>query len=359
MLTTSCRTFCLLLAFSLTSPGKAQELVFQNLFSRHDSVACYRIPALATAPNGDLLAAIDQRVPNCGDLRYNPDINIALRSSSDGGISWSDMRIIVDFPPGQSASDPSMIVDNVTGEIFLFYNYMNLEREPGVYYFHVIKSADNGQTWSAPVDITYQISRPEWLRDFQFITSGGGIQTSTGTLLNCLVNLKRGVFVFGSVDHGASWFLLDTPLQPADESKIVELPNGNWMVNARVNKAGCRYVHTSSDRGQSWTTRADTALTDPGCNAGFIRYTLRENGREENVLVFSNPNSPDSRTNLTMRISRDNGLTWTPGKTVYAGSAAYSALTILKDGKIGLLFESDDYSANVFVVLAPEWVGGP
>lgn len=350
------RTLCLLFAISIRLSGQGQELVFHNLFSHVDSVACYRIPALATAPNGELLAAIDQRVPSCGDLQHNPDINIALRTSSDNGSTWSDLRVIVDFPHGQSASDPSIIVDNTIGEILLFYNYMDLQREPGVYYFHVIRSADNGRTWSAPQDITSQISKPEWRSDFKFITSGGGIQTSSGELLHCLVNIQRGVFVFGSADHGASWFLLETPIQPADESKIVELANGDWMVNARVNKAGCRYVHTSSDRGQTWTTRADTALIDPGCNAGFIRYTITESGREENVLVFSNPNSKDSRIQLTVRISRDNGLTWTPGKTVYAGSAAYSAMTVLKNGDIGLFFEKDNYTENVFVILKPAWL---
>ncbi|MGI9159758.1 MAG: sialidase family protein [Saprospiraceae bacterium] len=346
---------CLLLILLFTRPVRAQEPAFQNLFGRADGIACYRIPALATAPNGDLLAAIDQRVPSCGDLNQNPDINIALRTSRDGGVTWSDLRVIADFPSGQSASDPSFIVDQTTGEIFLFYNYMDHVRYPGVYFFYVIKSTDNGRTWSAPVDITWQISRPEWSREFQFITSGGGIQTRGGDLLHCLVNLQRGVFIFGSVDHGKSWFLLDNPLQPADESKIVELPDGAWMVNARVNKAGCRYVHTSHDRGQTWTIRADTALADPGCNAGFIRYAYQENGAEKNLLLFSNPNSRNDRTNLTLRISRDNGLTWTPGRTIYAGSAAYSALAILKNGAVGVLFEKDNYAENGFVILPPAW----
>ena len=347
--------YCLLLILAFNRPIWAQEPAFQNLFSRTDSIACYRIPALATAPNGDLLAAIDQRVPSCADLHQNPDINIALRISRDAGVRWSNMRVIVDFPAGQSASDPSFIVDHTTREIFLFYNYMDHIRNPGVYFFHVIKSTNNGQTWSAPVDITWQISRPEWSREFQFITSGGGIQTRGGALLHCLVNLQRGVFVFGSIDHGKSWFLLDNPLQPADESKIVELPDGVWMVNARVNKAGSRYVHTSRDRGQTWTTRVDTTLMDPGCNAGFIRYAYQEEGEEKNLLLFCNPNSRDDRTHLSLRVSRDNGLHWTPGKPIYTGSAAYSALTILQNGAVGVLFEKDNYTENVFVLLPPAW----
>lgn len=341
----------ILFLFLLPAALPAQH--FQTLFrSGADSVACYRIPALAVAPNGDLLAAADRRRPSCGDLHLNPDIDIVLRTSADNGRTWSEVRAVADFPLGQSASDPSFIVDAETGTIFLFYNFMDLDRAPGEYYFHVIRSTDNGQTWSAPSDITAQIAQPAWRRDFKFITSGGGIQTRSGELLHCLVHLQKGVFVFGSSDHGASWYCLDTPLLPADESKIVELSNGDWMVNARVNKAGFRSVHSSSDRGLSWTTRADSALVDPGCNAGLIQYPVNKNG--ESILVFSNPNSRDSRTNLSVRISRDGGRSWTPGKTVYAGSAAYSTLAVLQNGSLGLLFEKDDYAEIVFLAFAIE-----
>ena len=152
----------------------AHAPVFQDLFntSMSEGVECYRIPAIITAPNGDLIAAIDERVPNCGDLKWSKDINIIARRSSDNGKTWSDIETVVDFPFGQSASDPSMIVDNVTNDIFLFYNFMNLDTEKDIYYLHVVKSSDNGKTWSTPEDITSQIAKPEWREDFKFITSG-------------------------------------------------------------------------------------------------------------------------------------------------------------------------------------------
>ena len=200
-----------------------------------EGVSCYRIPALITAPNGDLIAAIDERVPSCNDLRGSKDINIIIRRSSDSGTTWSEIERIIDFPEGQSASDPSMIVDGETGKIFLFYNFMDLDRALNVYKLHVIESTDNGESWSEPKDITTQITKPEWIDDFMFITSGRGSQTKDGRLLHTLVNLDNGLHIFASYDHGSSWYLIDTPLTSGDESKIIELEDGSWMVNSRVN----------------------------------------------------------------------------------------------------------------------------
>src|SRR5690606_25439936 len=320
--------------------------VYQDLFNATtiDGVECFRIPAIVTAPNGDLIAAIDERVPGCGDLKWSKDINIVIKRSTDNGKTWSAMETVVDFPFGQSASDPSMIVDRDTKEIFMFYNYMDLDKAKDVYYFHVVKSADNGKTWSKPEDITDQISKEEWLTDFKFITSGRGIQTRNGKLLHTMVNLNNGLHLFASDDHGKSWYLIDTPIQPADESKVIELADGSWMINARVNKAGMRYVHRSVDEGKTWTTTPEPELIDPGCNASIIRYTAIEDGFKKNRLLFSNAKMEEGRENMTVRISYDEGMTWSEGKTIYSGSSAYSSLTVLENGDIGLFFEQDDHS---------------
>jgi len=262
-----------------------------------EGVACYRIPALAKATNGDLIAAIDERVPSCGDLRHSADINIAIR-----------------------------------------------------------RSEDNGKTWSEPVDITQQISKPEWHKNFKFITSGEGIQIHSGKLLHTLVNLENGLVLFGSDDHGKTWYLIDHPLKPADESKVVELANGTWMVNSRVNGLGCRYVHTSDDEGKTWSSRPDSVLIDPSCNAAILNYPYKIEGEIKNILIFSNLVSKNNRENLSVRYSLDNGTTWSDPKTIYAGSAAYSSLCILQNGDIGLFFEKDDYSDNVFTSFSLEWL---
>lgn len=327
-----------LLAFSMNAQDKQYDMAeginsHQDLFNTamNDEVSCYRIPALITAPNGDLIAAIDERVPSCNDLRGSDDINIVIRRSATNGKTWGAIETVINFPLGQSASDPSLIVDEITKEIFLFYNFMNLETEKNIYYLHVMKSSDNGKTWSKPEDITSQIAKPEWHKDFKFITSGRGIQTRSGKLLHCMANLDSGMHIFGSDDHGKTWYFIDTPIAPANESKIIELADGRWMVNARVNdKKGGRYVHLSSDEGKTWSTKAEPELSDPGCNASIIRYTAIKDGYNKNRLLFANANAVKGRTNLTVRVSYDEGKTWSKGKSVYKGPSAYSSLTILE-----------------------------
>ncbi len=325
--------------------------------SMRPGVACFRIPSIVTAKNGDLIASIDERVPSCGDLIHSKDINIVVRRSDDNGKTWGEIETVVDFPLGQSASDPSMIVDDKTGDIFMFYNFMDLDKERHIYYFHVVKSEDNGKTWSKPVDITSQIAKPEWKKDFKFITSGRGIYTSDGKLLHTMVRVGKGVQIFGSDDHGNTWYVIDTPpINPADESKIMELADGRWMVNSRVNGAKMRYSHISSDQGKTWKLKAETKLIDPSCNGSIIRYTSKADGFDKNRLIFSNAASTKGRENLTVRVSYDEGETWSDGKVIYAGSSAYSDLTVLENGDLAVFFEKDGHKKNEVVVFSLEWM---
>ncbi len=355
--------FLLTSLVSLQATGQTHQIaegvsLHQDLFntSMREGVACYRIPALATAPDGTAIAAIDERVSSCADLGKNKDINIVIRRSLDHGASWLPLQTVADYAFGKAASDPSMIVDRTTNEVFLFYNYMDHDAAPDIYRHHVMRSRDNGASWTGPEDISAQICKPEWSGDFMFITSGEGIQTRSGLLLHTLVNLNHGLHLFGSRDQGKTWFLLETPLTPGDESKAVELDDGTWMINSRVAKAGMRYVHLSSDEGASWTTRPDAALADPACNASIIRYTSLRDGHDRNRLLFSNANDKEQRKNLSVRLSYDEGKTWTAGKTIYSGHSAYSTMTVLQNGEIGLLFEKDDHTENVFVRFTLSWL---
>ena len=46
--------------------------------------------------------------------------------------------------------------------------------------------------------------------------------------------------------------------------------------------------------------------------------------------------------------------TWPWGKLIYAGSAAYSSMVVLPDGRVGILFERDRYARISFAAFSLE-----
>lgn len=322
----------------------------------------YRIPAIVTAMNGDLIAVIDARRKSRADLQHVRDIDIAIRRSSDNGDSWTDVEFITQFPDGKVGSDPSLIVDKTTGEIFCFYNFLDHDLEINKtrpskvavnYRYYVQSSKDHGKTWSEPKDIRDSII-PKGVkdRDFVFVTSGRGIQTRSGALIHTLCHVGKGGYLFGSNDHGKTWVALTSKkYSPANENKIIELSDGSWMINARNNGGGARYIHRSDNKGKTWRGKKDSNLPDPGCNAEAILYTTKREGYAKNRLLFVNSHSTKGRKNLVLSLSYDDGKTWTHKKCIEKGASGYSAITICKNGDIGIFFENSKEMTFVRVTL--------
>lgn len=309
----------------------------QSLFvSGTHNTHTFRIPAIATATNGDLIAACDARRTGSGDLIPQRTIDIVFRRSTDNGETWSPIEVMDQSDDG-GCSDPSLLVDEVTGDIFCFYNFMVSDKASKEFRFYVQRSADHGKTWAHPKDITDQVAGPELKDAFKFITSGRGIQTRDGTLIHNYVRVGKGITLFASRDHGKTWNKL-SDVTPGDESKVVQLSDGNLMVNSRISP-GKRFVHRSNDGGKTWQSVADTNLPDPRCNAAIIQYTAKQDGYAKNRLLFCNAASNQSRKNLAVRISYDDGETWSNGKVIDGGASAYSEITILQDGSLGVLYE--------------------
>ena len=334
----------------------------QVLFKSNDTVegvknAVYRIPALCTAPNGDLIAACDARRQNGGDLNVYQPINIAVRRSSDGGKTWSEpvnsWTWQWDDNEKWAGSDPSFVVDAEAKKIFLFYNVWKWEDvknwDNNVYRFYVQESSDDGKTWSKPRDISADIAFPEWpfgkrrnAGGFIFISSGSGAQMKDGTLLHTLVHVNDGNALFGSDDHGKTWKSFGKPVRSGDECKVVELSDGSWMINSRWHGGG-RQIHVSKDRGKTWESHYDTLLADPQCNAQIMRYG--------DALLFSNCKSPNRRALLYLRASVDDGKTWNYGLCIEPKGAAYSDMTILPNGDVGILYEGAGYATINFTTV--------
>jgi sialidase-1 len=69
------------------------------------------------------------------------------------------------------------------------------------------------------------------------------------------------------------------------------------------------------------------------------------------MLLFSNCKSPNRRALLYIRASLDDGKTWSDGICIEPKGAAYSDMTILPNGDIGILYEGAGYSTINFTTV--------
>jgi sialidase-1 len=154
--------------------------------------------------------------------------------------------------------------------------------------------------------------------------------------VHTIVHVGNGGYLFGSDDQGKTWAALRhaSLFSPANESKILELSDGTWMINARLNGSGHRYIHRSNDNGKNWSGSKDSSLPDPGCNAEPILYTSKLDGYKKDRLLFVNAQSSKGRKNLVLSLSYDN-----------------SSITICKNGDIGIFFENGTKMTFVRVTL--------
>ncbi|WP_406422871.1 exo-alpha-sialidase [Streptomyces sp. NBC_00873] len=350
------------------APGAltSQDLTVDGVGSPH-----YRIPALTTTARGTVLAAYDAR-PTLGDLPSN--ISIVLRRSTDGGVTWQPQQVVRKDAAPNGYGDPSLLVDRTTGRIFLFYaagvnqgffgsGTGNDETDPNILQADYSYSDDDGLTWIHR-RITQQIKNPAWAG--MFAASGEGIQLRHGAYKGRLIQ-QYAVRINGanyaasaySDDHGETW-KMGNPVGPGgDENKTVELSDGRVMLNNRSRPY--RTIAYSTDGGVNYTPFAqDTQLTDPANNASVIRYNpaAPPSNPQSSWLLFSNTEDASARRNLTVKMSCDNGKTWPIRKVVDPGAAAYSTLTPLPGGRVGLLYERGNYEHITYSSFDLQWLGG-
>ena len=313
-----------------------------DILSRGDDGVClYRIPALVTTTQQTVVAVCEARIDRPHDAPNK--IDLVARRSRDSGQTWTPTQTIAQFGEEEAASDPCMVVDRDSGRIWVAYDYA--VPSPGLLHdrdirFHLIHSDDDGQTWSAPHDLTPDLKRPEWLTLQS--APGAGIQLRDGTLV-LPVYTRQGTpcrcYLMCSLDHGRTWQIHSGVGRNSGESQVVELSDGSVMINMRQKEAGCRSVAVTSDLGRTWSdTVDDRELIDPGCQACIFRLTFPDvDGRSR--ILFANAADPGKRLNMTVRMSYDEGKTWPAAKRLHTERSMYSCLTLLPDNGIGLLYE--------------------
>lgn len=381
----------------------------------------YRIVGLASLGNGVVLASYDGR-PTGGD---SPAPNsIVQRRSTDGGKTWGAPTFIargqVSAPGVQryGFSDPSYVVDRETGTIFNFHVYSkdagfassqlgNDDADRMVISSEVSVSTDGGQTWSTdpanqptlPTPTSYpagsayagfagplitNVVKPVGTTVNgvanvggvvgQFASSGEGIQLQYGAHKGRLIQQFAGTIVQAdgskqiqaysvySDDHGKSWTMGKPVGTSMDENKVVELSNGDVMLNSRDSAGGGgRRIAISHDGGETYgPVTYDHALTDPRNNAGITRMfpDAPEGSADAKKLLFSNAdNPPFSRINGTIRYSCDDGATWSTSRAFAPGlPTSYSTVTPLGNGQYGVLYEGANNTIT-FDTFDAQWLG--
>lgn len=376
-------TALVLISFWMISFSQEKIPVFESGTDGHKS---YRIPAMIRLPGGDILAFCEGRVDNAADFG---DINIVMKRSGDNGKTWGQMEIIADAGSLQ-AGNPAPVVDLADpafpqGRIFLFYNTGNnhegeVRKGNGLREVWYVTSADNGNSWDTPVNITMQVHRPKQTGlnpDYNFPedwrsyanTPGHAMQFREGKFRGRIfvaANHSAGdpqkefmdyrAFGFYTDDHGNTFHISEEVNLPgSNESTAVELSGNRLMMNSRNQRGDvrARIISVSSDGGSTWdTTYFDRSLPDPVNQGSLLSLGAKK-------IAFSNAADEKRRDNLTLRISNDEGRAWkksivvdkSPGGTSM-NFTAYSDLVRLSRKHIGVLYERDGYKQIVFTVIA-------
>ncbi|WP_346237054.1 sialidase family protein [Niabella insulamsoli] len=320
-------------------PGDSMKYV--QLFARKQhGYALFRIPTIVRSVKGTLLAFCEGRVCGgpCGD---HGDINMLLRTSSDGGATWDDMKVIWDEGE-RSCGNPVPIVDAETGVIHLL---MCLDNKR----IFVTKSEDDGVSWSKPKEITASVKDRHW----KFYGTGPvhGIQVQTGAYKGRLIATAYAVipegdtrqnfsFTIFSDDHGVTWQKGEVTRQPGvGECTIAETADG-LLLNLRSLTHRARSLAISHDGGHTWSDiRIRPDLVDPKCQASMLSFKTSKGW----TLLQANA-AAETRSNMALKASRDNGQTWRTLATVFKGKAAYSDMVRVDENRVGIIFENGDKS---------------
>lgn len=367
------------LAVAPTSTAVVQTELFR---AGEDGYASYRIPALVVTPQQTMLAACEARQAGRGDWDH---VDLFLRRSPDGGNTWEPARRLVgqaDVPAGMqrnpaavaaklgrdgvfTINNPTWIADPATGETHLLY-CVEYSRS------FIITTRDGGVTFSAPRELTAAFGEFRTRDHYPWLVSaigpGHGVRLASGRLV-AAVWLSTGegghahrpsvCATIYSDDRGVTWHAGEIVARHSEsfpnpsETAVVETAPGRVLLSIRTESPrNRRALAWSADGATGWSPPAFAeTLWEPVCMAGLTRLDPATPGQPA-ALLFSNPASLEKndqapamsasrvRQNLTLRASRDGGLTWPEAFVIEPGPSAYSDLAIAPDGTILCFYEN-------------------
>lgn len=377
---------------SQAQPNKHKAV---TVFNNTNSKVPYRIPALTMTRQGKLIAACDFRFSRT-DVGWNNrnglwQINVVGSISNDNGASWSDT---ICFARGNEHAaedikvaygDPSIVADRTSDCVLLHcvagktsYQGATREKPQHAVFF---RSNDSGKTWDNGTDLTEMIhslydgklpngGNPDGI----FLTSGKITQSKyirTGKFYRLYIahpirqkNVDRcGTFVIYSDDFGKTWHALgSTQVAPSiaqDESKVEELPDGSILLSCRDVYGGRRFnvftytnpVKAEGKWGQEVMPQNMTAKQVNACNGDIMivpamrcsdnkklyvaLQSVPLSARRDSVGFFYKELESYADYSTPEKLAEG----WEKGLRITDESSCYSTLQLLKNDKIGILYE--------------------
>ena len=355
----------------------------------------YRIPAIATALNGDVIALSDNR-PCGSDIGYGL-VHIKGRISKDNGKTWGEEFYVAEGTGVEATEDTPLQFDYAFGDAAIVadcernevlvlsvcgktvcgaanYNEGNPNRVAKVK--GTLNTETNEWEWTDPVEVTEAIyplfnvttdgvttcSLPSL-----FVGSGRIMQSRVVKknqyyrLYAALWTNNQGNRVIYSDDFGETWAILgtvdDRPASGGNEPKCEELPDGTVVLSSRRGNGRFFNLFTFADNtyttGTWGTVATGISNTDSGTNGEI--YSLdnvmdKTTGEKKTIMLQSVPLG-SGRQNVAIWYKVIDPATtytpatfaadWTLGKQVSFRNSAYSTMTLQQDNRIGFLFEEE------------------
>lgn len=332
----------------LTATGRATEGSLTSFlgdarFDTQQIFASERFPNVVVAVDGTVLAT-------WGSKSYK------VRRSEDGGDTWGPDITVAD--PGFQGG--GAVVDERTGEILVFVEGGHPPAPLTVY-----RSKDQGRTWNVE-DVTIAPDTKGNVPSMHMNEHGITLRRGphAGRLLRPTRSYAGGnqrdawpnhyTNAIYSDDGGKTWRTsAPFPAMGTGEATLAELSDGRIYYNSRrhLSTDGLdprrRHIAWSADSGATWENLSVSdelpdgdQNRDYGLMAGLVRLPVKD----QDILIFSNIDSPEGRKQGTVWASFDGGKTWPVKRLVTAGGFAYSSLDAGRpgtpsEGWIYLLFE--------------------
>jgi sialidase-1 len=332
------------------------------VFEPNGEYASMRIPALVMSKKGTLMAFTEARIGTSSDWA---DMDLLLRRSTDNGKTWQPMQVIAPRRKGEPTNNPTPIVGE-DGTIHLLF-----ARDYARAYY--TRSADDGLTWTEPIDITsvFDGFRSEYNWNVVAPGPGHGIQLKNGRLLAPVwlarsatspkrVHHPSCVVTVFSDDNGTTWqrgsIVADSSadVKNPNESMAVQLNDGRVMMMMRnPGNPHRKSITYSADGSSNWSRPVyHQDLFEIPCMASILRVSETKDGKGKNRIVFVSPDSEHlektPRRNLTAKLSYDEGKTFPVKRVLNPGASGYSDLAVGADGTIYCLYETNNSAGKDF-----------